>query len=143
MSSTQTKPPFPIIQGVESMPWEYSQSTGQLHRIQNGARTHIGTGYSGINAGLNNPGMENIANTGPIPRGMWTIGTPRRSPNTGPHVLDLSPNGHNAHGRTSFQIHGDNTTPQPNDASNGCIILPRNLRETISRSNDNVLYVVR
>jgi hypothetical protein len=125
------------------MPWEYSQSTGELHQVVNGHRTRVGIGYSGRNSGLNNPASENQANTGPIPRGVWMIGNPRRSRNTGPHVLDLSPIGHNAHGRTNFQIHGDNTTPQPNDASRGCIILPRNVRETISKSGDNVLNVVR
>lgn len=125
------------------MPWEYSQSTGELRRRQNGTHVLVGTGYSGINTGLNNPAMENRANTGPIPRGVWSIGNPRRSANTGPHVLDLRPVGHNAHHRTNFQIHGDNTTPQAHDASNGCIILPRNVREIISNSGDTVLHVVR
>jgi hypothetical protein len=132
-----------MFQGAETMPWDYSQSTGELHQIQNGRRVRVGTGYSGINAGLNNPAMENMPNTGPIPRGRWRIGNPRRSPNTGPHVLDLRPVGHNANGRTDFQIHGDNRTPQPNDAFNGCIILPRNLRERISNSGDTTLNVVR
>jgi hypothetical protein len=125
------------------MPWEYSQSTGELRRVQNGTRTRTGSGYSGRNTGLNNPASENQANVGPIPRGTWRIGTPRRSPNTGPHVLDLTPIGHTAHGRTGFQIHGDNTTPQPNDASHGCIILPRSVRETISNSGDTILNVVQ
>jgi hypothetical protein len=132
-----------MFHGEGTMPWEYSQSTGELYQIQNGQRVRVGTGYSGINAGLNNPAMENTPNTGPIPRGTWRIGNPRRSPNTGPHVLDLSPIGHNAHNRTNFQIHGDNRTPQPNDASNGCVILPRNIRERISNSGDTILTVIR
>lgn len=126
------------------MPWEYSQTTGRLVRIRDdGTREVVATGYSGRDRGLNNPDMENVADSGPIPRGEYSIGNPRRSANTGPHVMDLTPVGHNAHGRQNFQIHGDNTTPEPHDASRGCIILPRNIRNAISDSDDSVLTVVR
>ena len=82
--------------------------------------------------------MENVADTGPIPTGRYSIGRPHRSARTGPHVMNLTPMGHNAHGRTAFQIHGNNAT---NNASNGCVILPRNVREQISNSGDADLTV--
>lgn len=126
------------------MAWEYSQSTGRLTRISaQGARIEVATGYSGRDRGLNNPVMENVADTGPIPRGEYSIGNPRRSAATGPHIMDLTPVGHNANGRTNFQIHGDNATPAPFDASHGCIVLPRSIRDRISGSGDNLLRVVR
>ena len=86
--------------------------------------------------------MENVKNVGPIPRGSWSIGQPRDSGRRGPHVLDLSPQAHSAHGRTEFLIHGD-SIGNPGFASEGCIIFNRKTRERISNSGDYVLRVVR
>ena len=120
------------------MTWEYSQSTGRLTR--NGVT--VGAGYSGAPpAGLNNPQMQQIRNVGPIPRGRYQIGTPRDTTRHGPHVLDLTPVGHNALGRSEFLIHGDKIAGPPKSASNGCIILARTLRNQISLSNDRELVV--
>ncbi|MBN1669662.1 MAG: DUF2778 domain-containing protein [Kiritimatiellae bacterium] len=121
------------------MSWEYDQSSGELRH--NGIL--VSTGYSGAGmsaaTGRNNPDMENVANAGPIPQGQWTIGQPFDSDTTGPNVLPLSPIGHNAHGRTAFQIHGNNNT---NNASTGCIIMGPAIRQQIAASGDNVLNVV-
>jgi len=119
-----------------NMPWTYSQSTGQLSR--NG--TNVATGYSGTGPGRNNPSAQANHNVGPIPRGIYTIGPPYNTDTHGPHVMALSPVGHNALGRDGFLIHGDNTR---HDASNGCIILPPNIRNQISNSGDNTLEVVQ
>ncbi len=54
----------------------------------------------------------------------------------------LTPRGHTALGRTSFQIHGDSINA-PGEASSGCIIMPRMVRERIWRSNDRLLKVVK
>ena len=117
------------------MSWTYSQSTG---RISHNGRI-IATGYSGAGLGRNNSGAENLRNVGPIPRGRYRIGAPRDTTTHGPHVLDLTPDGHNALGRDGFLIHGDNLR---HTASTGCIILKRTVRDRISRSADNVLVVV-
>lgn len=120
------------------MPWTYSQSTGQLHR--DGAV--VGTGYSGAGTttaeGRNNPAMQGQADTGPIPRGEYSIGASHYSTNTGPATLNLTPVGHNALGRTAFRIHGNNAA---NNASHGCIILPPAIRQQIANSGDTVLNV--
>lgn len=121
------------------MPWTYSQSTGQLAR--NGVA--IGQpGYSGAPAGRNNPGMQHVPNVGPIPRGQYRIGAPRNSDNHGSHVLALTPEGHNALGRTAFLVHGDRRTGPPGNASQGCIIFPLVIRHQISASGDQQLVVV-
>jgi hypothetical protein len=121
------------------MPWTYSQSTGQLHR--DGAI--VGTGYSGAGTttatGRNNGAMQAVANAGPIPTGQYAISGLHNSAQTGPNVMDLTPVGHNAFGRTSFQIHGNNAA---NNASHGCIILPPAVRLQIGNSGDTVLNVV-
>src|SRR5690606_14747144 len=119
------------------MSWEYSQSTGELKL--NGA--YVATGYSGAGEGKNNPDMQHLRNVVPIPRGSYHIGSPRNSGSRGRHVMDLTPYGHNALGRTEFLIHGDSIS-NPGNASEGCIILPRNIRERISASGDNLLEVV-
>ena len=118
------------------MSWTYSQSTGQLTRNGHPAAT----GYSGTGTGRNNPNAENQRNLGPIPRGHYRIGTPHNTATHGPHVMDLTPVGHNALGRDGFLIHGDNTR---HDASTGCVILPPDVRHQISGSGDNDLEVVR
>ena len=114
--------------------WSWDQSEGALY--MNGAL--VARGYSGRGQGRNNPAMEAVRAIGPIPAGRWRIAPPRTSPRTGPHVMDLTPIDHDAHGRSAFQIHGDNAT---GDASSGCIVLPRATRETISKSDLNVLEV--
>ena len=124
-----------INEEKKSMPWQYSQSTGQL--THNGQL--VSTGYSGAGVGQDNTAMEATPSVGPIPRGAYTIGSPHQGINTGPHVMDLTPSGHNALGRTSFQIHGDNST---HTASSGCIVMGPAVRTQISNSGDNVLNVV-
>jgi hypothetical protein len=44
-------------------------------------------------------------------------------------------------GRTGFLIHGD-SLQHPGRASNGCIILPRPIRDRIAASGDDQLTVV-
>ena len=121
------------------MSWTYSQSTGVL---KHNGRVIYSNGYSGYGAAKNDPGMEALHDAGPIPRGRYTVEYATNSRRTGPHVLPLTPVGHNARGRSDFQIHGDSRR-SPGNASHGCVILPRAVRDTISASGDWVLEVVR
>ena len=59
--------------------------------------------------------------------------------------MNLTPNANNEmFGRTDFRIHGERKNSKvKNDASEGCIILNRGKRESISSSGDNVLEVKR
>lgn len=120
--------------------WKYSQSTGNLYKDGK----PVTKGYSGhgktLAEGRNNPAMEDEVAKGPIPRGMWRIGKPYNSQRVGPFALPLEPINHDAHGRTAFRIHGDN---KANNASHGCIILPRLVREAIWNSGDRLLEVVK
>jgi len=119
------------------MTWRYNQRTGLL--THNGLV--IATGYSGSNSGYNNPQMENVRNVGPIPRGRYRIGTPQNTMTHGQHAMYLTPDGHNAHGRNSFMIHGERRTGPAGNASTGCIILGPDIRRQISGSGDHVLVV--
>lgn len=119
--------------------WTYAQKTGELQ--QNGKK--VGTGYSGFDNGKNNPTMQSVQNVGPIPQGDWTIsGPPFNSPDHGPFVLHLTPvDPDQTFGRSAFLMHGD-SIKAPGEASRGCIIMPRVVREQVWNSNDRDLEVV-
>lgn len=119
--------------------WTYQQSTGVMSR--DGVRE--GVGYSGAGRtateGRNNPAMEAVQAKGPIPRGRWQIGAPYDHPHLGPLTMNLAPVDHDAHGRSAFRIHGDNAA---DDASHGCIIMARPIRDLIVGSGDRSLEVI-
>jgi hypothetical protein len=99
--------------------------------------------YSGNGDGLNNPAMQEVHNVGPLPEGLYTIG-PAKNPidELGPIALELIPDPSNEmFGRFGFFIHGDNQLMNYT-ASNGCIILPRAVRQYIEESPDKLLSVI-
>lgn len=109
--------------------WLYEQSSGEIFHFESGLL--IAKGYSGGKTAVNDGSKEHIRNVGPIPKGVYVIGKPRHSERTGNYVLDLTPLGHNAHGRSGFQIHGDNRHGDYS-ASSGCIVLGPRDRTTIA-----------
>jgi hypothetical protein len=118
--------------------WSYDQLSGTLSK--DGER--VATGYSGFEQGKNNPDLEHIHDTGPIPKGVYGIGPPHDTTTHGPHVMPLTPElGTNTFGRDGFLIHGDSVA-HPGTASHGCIILPRNVRDQISASGDFQIEVI-
>lgn len=111
-------------------------------------RMFIANGYAGHGEGKNNPAMQAVASVGPLPVGRYKIcghpdtGLPYDSPKNGKFVLRLEPDPSNAmHDREAFRIHGDSIA-HPGTASEGCIILPRPVREAIWKSGDRDLEVV-
>jgi hypothetical protein len=118
--------------------WLFNSTNGHLSR--NGIL--VGVGYSGNGPGLNNPALDGAVDVGPIPRGAWIIGQFFDDPGgKGPVVARLSPaDGTDDLGRTGFLIHGDNAAMN-HTASEGCIILARDIREQIAASGDTDLEV--
>lgn len=103
---------------------------------------YLGAGYSGNGIGLNQPSHEADANVGPIPAGFWKIERwDDHHGDKGPIVAVLSPVGHNAHGRSAFLIHGDNSLGN-HSASHGCIIANRDIRQRLRDSGDTELEVI-
>lgn len=118
--------------------WTFDQSSGKLYHNQD----YVADGYSGHELGKNNPKMEAARGVGPIPRGIWAIGKPRLSKQVGPVAIPLTPLADtNTFHRSAFFIHGD-SIKNPGQASHGCIIMPRVVREEIWASDDHVLTVV-
>jgi RHS repeat-associated protein len=111
--------------------WEYNQTTGQLTHIddQTGERTEAGTGFAGQGEGRNNPDMQGVSNTGPIPQGEYTIGTQQtNTTGTGTRLaasMRLTPDATNdMQGRAGFLIHGGTV-------SHGCVVTDRTVRDQI------------
>jgi hypothetical protein len=81
-----------------------------------------------------------MRNTGPIPKGNYSIGNAFKHPKKEPVVMRLTPsNRQTMFGRSGFLIHGNYAR---NDASQGCIVLLRPIRKQISASSDRALTVV-
>lgn len=129
-----------LVGGVASAAddeYVYSQKTGKLTL---GGKL-IATGYSGHGDGVNNPDKEKMRNVGPIPAGLWTLSKPRTYKKM-ENCFDLTPSGHDAHGRDQFLIHGDNDKGDKS-ASEGCIILDKAVRLKIADGKVTKLRVVK
>lgn len=122
---------------AEDKEFVYSQKTGVL--TLDGKE--YAKGYSGKAEGKNNPDKEKEKNVGPIPTGLWKIGKAREFEGM-ENCFDLAPDGHDAHKRTEFLIHGD-SKENPGMASKGCIILDKVVRKKIAESGITKLKVVK
>lgn len=121
------------------MPWRYEQASGRIFRDDG---TLAGEGYSGAGDWKNRPAGEALKNRGPIPQGTYRISDPVDTVTHGPQVLPLTPMaGTEIYGRGGFLVHGDSVI-SPGSASEGCIIMPRDVREEIAKSGDSVLIVI-
>jgi hypothetical protein len=99
-------------------------------------------GYSGRGDGLNNPAMQHVVSTGPIPQGWYRIGPLTSSKRTGKNISNLTPLPEtNTFGRSAFQLHGDNAKGN-RTASSGCIIMAPAKRIALINSNVDLLKVV-
>lgn len=121
------------------MSWTYELISGRLY---SDLGELIGVGYSGAGEHKNNSQSQSLHNLGPIPVGNYTIESPMDTLTHGPFVLSLTPSPANLMwGRIGFLIHGDSKVA-PGTASEGCIIMSRNVREQVWTSGDHELDVV-
>ncbi len=120
--------------------WLWDQSAGLM--LDPDGKQYCG-GYSGKGEGLNNPAMQHVAATGPIPQGMWRIGPLEAlSRRTGKNISRLDPlPSTKTFGRSAFQIHGDNGKGN-RSASSGCIIIAPQFRVPMINSPVNLLKVI-
>lgn len=118
--------------------WIYDSTTGALAW----GMAPAGEGYSGHGDGLNNPALQAVPDVGPIPRGLYKIGSFFTDPEKGPIVACLIPLADtNTYGRSGFMLHGDNPAMN-HSASLGCVILPHDVRQQIAVSGDTDLQVI-
>ena len=120
------------------MSWTYLQHSGELADPDGAV---IGTGYSGFGSDKNRPEDQAVAGCGPIPQGEYTISVAQNSVHLGPTVMALIPEPSNEmFGRGGFFIHGD-SIQHPGQASHGCVIQPRGVRQLLASSPDKQLLV--
>lgn len=119
--------------------WYYERKTG---RLTDSAGHLIGEGYAGHGEGLNNPLLSHVPNVGPLPAGAYLLDNPHDSPHTGAFSINLIPDPKNEmFGRSLFRMHGDNNELN-HTASDGCIIMPRRVREFVWHSGVRDLIVI-
>lgn len=118
----------------------YEQSTGRL--LRNGQL--YAQGWAGRGKGKNNPAMQDVRCTGPLPRGLYVIAEPIKHPRLGPCAMKLTPSADNEmFGRDDFWIHGASTNPERHgQESMGCVILSRPDRMRLVESGVRLLEVV-
>jgi Protein of unknown function (DUF2778) len=118
----------------------YSQTTGEMRTAVD---VLLGTGYAGHGAGVNNPTMQSIHNTGPLPQGIYAIAPPVNTATHGPYVMWLTPDPANEmFGRSGFGIHADEiANPGKRLASTGCIVMSNQARLAIWETADRQLRV--
>lgn len=124
------------------MSFKYQQASGQMTNAEH--PEYSAEGYSGNGSGLNNPAMEYVHGTGPLPKGTYTIQPPHADAKVGPIAMHLVPAaGNQMFNRGDFLIHGDNAAAN-HSASEGCIIMPHDSRVAIGAAvlaGDNQLTV--
>jgi hypothetical protein len=129
------------------MPWTFQQSTGKLTRPDG---TLAATGYAGGNIGdawdakwVNNPNAQCVHNCGPLPRGTYYMQDPIEHSRVGAYAIPLKPDPANDMcKRGDFYCHGD-LIADPGHGSEGCIVMPRPVREAMWKSDDHTVSVVR
>lgn len=127
---------FPVLAADGKSGLVYKQSTGEM--FFDGKL--VAKGYSGQPTAKNDGSKEKVKATGPIPVGRYTLGSPRTY-KAMKDCVDLTPDGHDAHGRTEFMIHGDSKA-KPGTASMGCIILDPAERKALLATKSKTLEVV-
>jgi hypothetical protein len=131
--------------GSDPKHFEYEISTGKLYLVDDktGAKSLVGTGYSGNGSAINNPNDQNVSGHGPVPEGDYTLGGLHDSAKTGKDVMNLTPSPDNdMYGRSAFEMHGDNKA-QNFTASDGCIIMTKAVRDFVGSSGVTDLRVVQ
>jgi hypothetical protein len=108
----------------------YSQTSGEMRTAAN---VLLGTGYAGHGLGINNPALQSVHNTGPLPQGIYAINPPVNTTAHGPYVMWLTPDRDNEmFGRSGFGIHADEiANPGKRLASTGCIVMSASARTAI------------
>ena len=126
------------------MPWTFEIAAGKWYNPAGEFVSHV---YAGGDCGKrpegrNNPDMCNVPNIGPLPPGDYTMGTPVEHSRLGAFAIPLTPDPANEmYGRRGFYFHGD--TEVPGNASDGCIVGSRPVRDAAHASPDQRVRVVK
>jgi hypothetical protein len=125
------------------MSWTFETSTGGFYQPDSSLIAH---GYSGGNCGKNPEWVNNSESEqnhgATIPQGLYHRGVLVPHSQLGVDAIQLVPDQSTVlYGRSGFYVHGDNQDCNKS-ASEGCIILPHDIRMQFLSSNDADLEVV-
>lgn len=100
--------------------------------------------YSGDYEHKNDPQYIGLKSQGPLPVGVYRIGTPMDTDTHGPYFIPLIPLNLPAdmYGRGGFGIHGERIEGLPGHASDGCIICPHDIRLRVGEHVGGLLVVL-
>ena len=121
----------------------YTQSTGIITYSN---KTVISMGYAGGACGMHPENVNDhlsqaMHGVGPLPCGLYSMGVVADHPKLGAYAIPLIPDKNNQmFGRGGFFIHGDNSKLN-HSASEGCIILPHNVRTAIYALGNTITVV--
>ena len=124
--------------------WVFENGTG---RLLDGDGNLVETGYAGGALGtrpdaINNPEFQYTPMIGPLPVGLYTMGTAVEGTHLGPLAIPLTPDaGNDMRGRCDFYCHAD-TIGHPRCASEGCMVFSHATRLLLSQSPDKRIQVV-
>jgi len=125
------------------MTWTFEQVSGKLYGPEGDL---IAIGYAGGNCGenpegVNNPDLQQMSQVGPLPCGKYKRGEVIEGSHLGPFAIRLIPDPENKmFGRSGFFMHGDNSKGD-RSASEGCIIMSRQVRNQFHDSIDDEITV--
>ena len=117
----------------------YAQSTGKL-TLDDG--TLVAVGWAGRGPGKNNPALQAVKSTGPLPQGVYTVGEWHDHPRLGLMVARLIQTEGETFGRDEFFIHGaSRNLDKFGQESKGCIVLTHTEREEVKDLNPMTITV--
>ena len=126
----------------------FSQSTGIITQDNGVVVTTLafaGNNYradmnpTGIK-GRNNPLIQDVHCIGPLPQGLYRVGTWGTYHPVGQNAAPLTQIGGNTYGRSGFFIHGPGAN-DPMNSSEGCICVPHDDRMKIIALNPTTVTV--
>jgi hypothetical protein len=125
----------------------YSQTSGQ---ITDDDGNLIATGFAGNDSrpivnpnrihGFNNPDAQNLHKIGPLPQGVYEVGSWGDHPPLGLFSATLTQISRESYGRDGFWIHGESST-DPLNSSEGCIVLGHSDRLAVMNLNPQTITV--
>lgn len=110
--------------------FRYEQRTGNILVVNGDYVLPFASGYAGAGNGLNNPELDGVRNTGPLPSGRYSMRIAQHPRFKAPAIALTQTEG-DKKGRSGFWVHGDNGKAN-RSASSGCPIFNAPIRHCIA-----------
>ena len=119
----------------------YSQATGIITDDDGHVIVPMGKAWAGRDKGKNNPDMQGVRETGPLPQGVYTVGDWGTHGHLGPDSAQLIQTKGDTFGRSGFYIHGPAMYGNYGQESKGCIVILRLFRLKVEEMKPDTITV--